>query len=295
LRRQYAALSDISWRAYLQVAQWLEACFHQRSLFRHSATTSTPLLIGISGAQGCGKSTLVSFLQQYLPAQFERRCVALSLDDFYCTRAQRRQLAADVHPLLATRGVPGSHDLALLNQTLDGLLQAKSEQYRLLPVFDKLADERLPENGWRCWQGRADIILLEGWCVGAAAEDKAALLEPINRLEREQDREGQWRQWVNQQLQQPYKALFERLDALIFMQVPDMAQVLRWRSQQEVELGLSSGQKGMSAAAMEQFVMHYERITRAMLQTLPQHADLLLTLNNQHSIVGIHERKPDKH
>jgi len=69
-------------------------------------------VLGISGTQGSGKSTLAALLQ-FLLQQNGLRVVCLSLDDFYLTRKERRQLADTVHPLLMTRGVPVTHDISL--------------------------------------------------------------------------------------------------------------------------------------------------------------------------------------
>src|SRR6187402_352808 len=81
------------------------------------AHASSPFILGISGLQGSGKSTLAASL---IEAAKERgwSAVSLSLDDVYLTRAEREALGRQVHPLLRTRGVPGTHDLTLLASTL---------------------------------------------------------------------------------------------------------------------------------------------------------------------------------
>ena len=76
------------------------------------ARLNKPLIIGINGAQGSGKSTLADYIKSYMCAE-GHSAVSLSLDDFYLTREERFQLSRDTHPLLATRGVPGTHDTAL--------------------------------------------------------------------------------------------------------------------------------------------------------------------------------------
>src|SRR5690606_6321641 len=150
------------------------------------------LIVGLCGPQGSGKSTLAHALANRLMTRGYEIC-ACSLDDFYLTRPERLKLAERVHPLLATRGVPGTHDTTLLAQTLDALLSGSASENVAVPVFDKALDDRLPESEWRRHDGKVDIVLVEGWCVGARPQDQTALEEPINRLEREEDGDGVWR------------------------------------------------------------------------------------------------------
>ena len=117
---------------YLPLGDWL----------RQQRQRQDTLVVGINGCQGSGKSTLADFLQQFL--EYQGLSVAsLSIDDLYLTRAQRQQLAKTVHPLLQTRGVPGTHDTAMGIALIDQLRQlSKGEQLRL-PRFDKASDDRL--------------------------------------------------------------------------------------------------------------------------------------------------------
>ncbi len=236
-----------------------------------------PLLVGVQGAQGTGKTTSSAFLAQAL--EQSAPTLVLSLDDFYLTREQRAHLAGEVHPLLQTRGVPGTHDLVLLNSVLDDLLAGR---HPYLPRFDKAIDDRLPESQWDRAPGPFGYVLLEGWCVGATAQADEDLLLPINGLEAEQDRDLRWRRYVNGRLDGEYQALFARLDRLVSLLAPSMDAVFEWRELQELKLRARGGSEVMSPQQVRRFVEFYERITRQCLAQLPGSAEYLLQLNEDH-------------
>ena len=238
-------------------------------------------VVGICGPQGSGKTTTVRLVARLLEAG-GLKVATLSLDDLYLPRADREALARDVHPLLRTRGAPGTHDVALGLSVLDGLA---GEGATLLPRFDKGLDDRAPAETWPRVAGPVDIVLLEGWCLGARPEAPEALLEPVNALERERDPGGVWRAYVNAALAGPYRALFARLDLLVLFTAPDFETVLAWRQEQEAKLrerlavaGQGAGQ-AMSAAEVAQFVQHYERLTRHIAREMPARADLVIGLD----------------
>ncbi len=233
---------------------------------------------GISGGQGAGKSTLAALLVSAAEA-LGRRAVSLSLDDFYLTRAERERLGAEVHPLLATRGVPGTHDVALACKTLDALLAGEPCE---LPVFDKSIDDRA--SAGRRIEAPPDLIVFEGWCVGAPPEPGARLETPVNALERLEDPAGIWRGHVNDALSRAYPALWQRLRSLLFLQVPDMGAVIRWRTEQEQA---HPPERRMSAAAIERFVAHYERLTLWMRESMPGRADLVGRLDADHALADV--------
>lgn len=224
------------------------------------------VLVGLSGPQGSGKTTTAARLRAGLGARGLRAAV-LSLDDFYLTRAQRARLADRVHPLLATRGVPGTHDVAMMSAALNALACAPDDESMPLPSFDKAVDDRAPRDAWPIFTGRPNVILLEGWCVGAAPQDAEALVSPINELEAAEDPDGVWRGFVNDQLQGPYKEFFSGFDLTVGLVAPSFECVFAWRSQQEAALRLRApdGAHIMSEAQLERFIAHYERITRQMI------------------------------
>jgi D-glycerate 3-kinase len=235
-------------------------------------------VFAIAGLQGTGKSTLAAQLACLAQTRGHRVAV-LSIDDFYLTKAERERLARDTHPLLANRGPPGTHDLGLAAKTLDLLLAGKGTA---LPRFDKLADERAPVARWPVIVGRCDLVLLEGWFLKTPAQQADELLTPVNALERDQDPDGAWRSWCNAALARDYPALWERIDALWWLQGPDFEVVPDWRWQQEQSLQAADpGRAGMDRAQVARFVQLFERVSRQALRTLPAIAERTIRLDAQ--------------
>lgn len=242
-----------------------------------------PVVLAISGLQGSGKSTLAA---EIVTAARDAgwAAAALSLDDVYLTAAARRELAAQVHPLLATRGPPGTHDLPLAEAVLDAVATGRPLR---LPRFDKLGDDRVPESRWPVVDGALDLLVMEGWCLGTPAEDDAALVAPLNALERDEDPHGRWRGYCNTALRERYPALWARFDRLWLLQAPGFGIVSRWRQEQEQALQAAQpGRRGMDAWALARFLQHYERVSRQALRTLPALADRVVALDEQRRVVG---------
>jgi D-glycerate 3-kinase len=247
-----------------------------------ASTARTPVF-AISGLQGSGKSTLAAQIAARAGTEGLRTAV-LSLDDLYLTRDQRQRLAREVHPLLATRGPPGTHDVALGGRILDAL---KAGEDVAVPRFDKLADDRVDDAGGSRIQGRVDLVLFEGWCLGATPEEDAALAMPINTLERDEDADGRWRRHCNDALRRDYPALWSRIDALWFLQPPGFGIVRTWRWQQEQAMvARDPARKGMDRAQLDRFIQHYERTSRHLLATLPATADRVIPLDEHRRPVG---------
>ena len=249
----------------------------------------SPLLVGINGGQGSGKSTLCKMLKILLESGFDRRVVVISIDDLYLPRSQRQRLASRVHPLLVTRGVPGTHDVGLALEILSAL--KRGEPGRIdIPVFDKAMDDRAEPSRWQSIEAPVDIILFEGWCVGARAQTEQQLERAINILEASEDTGRQWRRYVNSQLAGPYAELFGLIDILIMLKVPSMDHVFEWRLLQENKLKQSLEDKPeaakhiMTKKQLNRFIMHYERITRVSLGEMSARADLVLELNPEHQV-----------
>lgn len=243
-----------------------------------------PLILGICGAQGSGKSTLASGLIEWAGGQ-GLRAATLSLDDLYLGKADRAELARDVHPLLATRGVPLTHDVARGIAVLDAVKAGRPVE---LPRFDKAGDEPLAKG--EQVDMPLDLLIFEGWCVGARAEDAGALAMPINALERDEDPDGVWRSAVNAALGGDYQTLFARIDLLVLLAAPGFDVVGKWRTEQEHELRARLAAAGrdpglaMSDDQIDRFIAHYERITRAILREMPGRADLTLPLDAERQI-----------
>lgn len=243
----------------------------------HRWRSDTPRRVGLAGGQGAGKSTLSSAIVA-AGRHFGLRVVPLSIDDFYLTRSEREALADRVHPLLATRGPPGTHDVPLCRSVMDAL---QVDGMVTVPIFDKGLDNRAPQT--LNVQAPADIVLLEGWCVGARPEPADRLDRPINSLEAESDSQGLWRRHINEALASEYAQLFGELDYLIFLRVPNLDAVVRWRLQQESE---RPPELRLDKAEVAHFVAHYERLTRWMLDDLPKRADVLAELDEGHRVSG---------
>ena len=273
-----------------QAGRWFDPVAVQ--LAAHCSGASRPLLVGINGAQGSGKTTLSDYLCQWLVQEAGLRALSLSIDDVYLTRTERQQLAAQVHPLLLTRGVPGTHDVPLLLQTLDALGSAAGTLPVAVPRFDKARDDRLPAAQWPRVQPPLDIILLEGWCLGARPQAPGALAAPCNALEREEDSDGRWRRYANDCLAGDYARLHQRLDRWLMLRAPSFDEVLRWRSEQERKLaagpGRAAGNRVMDEPALVRFVQHYERLTRHCLATLPPRMDVVWELDRERQISAWH-------
>jgi D-glycerate 3-kinase len=249
------------------------------------ARARRPYLMGLSGLQGSGKSTLARVIQ----AVAAKRGIAtevLSLDDFYYSRAEREALAREVHPLLRTRGVPGTHEIELLMSVLAALPNASAKLPVPYPRFDKGRDTRMPPSRWPKVTRPPKLVILEGWALGIRPQSLAALNEPINALERDEDPDGSWRRWVNKQLR-AYQPLWRKLDALIVLQAPNWDVVRRWRGQTEEALLARHAPLAMDAKAMKRFLAHYERLSRHALATLPPLADSWVEYDTERHVVGL--------
>jgi len=267
-----------------------------RRIAKHHAAADRPLLIGVNGSQGSGKSTLAALLTQLLAQEFGLKAIDLSIDDFYLSRESRLSLARQVHPLLETRGVPGTHDVSLMCETLQQLTRESSGVR--IPRFDKASDDRYPENQWDRVPAPFDIVIVEGWCLGTPAQADEALLLPVNDLEACEDPDRRWRRYVNQQLGERYQDIYQMMDLWIMLQAPSFACVYRWRLEQEAKLAdklLASDQPNsarnrlMTATQISRFIQHYQRLTEHSLQQLPEQVHFLFRLDADRQVATFDE------
>ena len=205
---QREGLNDIFRR---NVTEYFNAYAHR--LAQLAEASSRPIIVGLNGAQGSGKSTLSQYLSQMMPMQLGVDCHVLSIDDFYLSKAKRKRLAASVHPLLGIRGVPGTHDVPRLLDALAGFIDPGIQSVTV-PIFDKLKDDRTRKVQRIQKSARPTVILFEGWCVGVPAQHQLALSVPASSFEFSNDNNGVWRSYVNERLGGDYVDVFKLLDRL---------------------------------------------------------------------------------
>ena len=258
-------------------------------IHEHQISAKKPFFVGVNGCQGSGKSTLCDFLVFYLSEFKKLNVVSLSLDDFYLDKSSRNALAIKVHPLLATRGVPGTHDVSLAQTTFDRLRGYGTVS---IPRFNKAIDNPFPVVDWPVIHSPPDIVLVEGWCWGVKPQTKAQLAEPVNALERDEDPLGTWRNYVNKQLADSYQALFEQMSFWVMLKAPSFDQVYSWRKEQEHKLAAklrsSEAHSGiMTDLEIERFIQHYQRLTEQSLETLPQQCNYVYHLDETRQITHV--------
>ncbi len=244
-------------------------------------------IIGLAGGQGSGKSTISKVLQIILKEKFNLKTTIFSIDDFYKTFKERKKMSKKISSLFLTRGVPGTHDHKLLYKCLKNL-KKRSFKKMLIPQFDKSNDDRYKKKKWIEVKSKPDIVIFEGWCVGAMPQKKKDLEKPINDLERLEDTNMTWRKTTNQEIKYNYKKLFDSIDLLIFLKIPSFKYVYKWRLLQEKKLKKKSkGKKIMSNTEVKKFIMYYERITKNMLQKLSKKSNILINIDTKHRFKSI--------
>ena len=244
-------------------------------------------VIGLTGGQGTGKSTISNILKIILKEAYKLETVIFSIDDFYKTLNERKKISKKISKLFITRGVPGTHDTKMLFRCINDLKKNNFKKM-IIPKFDKSIDDRCTKNKWSKVKKKPNIVIFEGWCVGAAAQKNKDLNIPVNKLEKQKDNKRIWRQKVNSELKKDYNKIFNLVDKLIFLKVPSFKYVYRWRLLQEKKLRITGkGNKTMNDKQIENFVMYYERITKHMLKTLPKTADTVISIDEKHKLKSI--------
>ena len=244
------------------------------------------IIIGISGGQGSGKSTITNILKLILKKKYSLTVSNFSIDDFYKTRKIRKKMSKNIHPLFMTRGVPGTHDIKLVINCLKSL-KKRSFKKISIPRFDKASDDRLIKKKWTTIKKKPDVVIFEGWCVSARPQSDKKLKKPINSLEKDFDKDLFWRRTVNLELKNNYKKAFKLIDKKIFLKVPNFSYVFKWRKLQERKLKFkSSGKNIMSNTQIKKFIMFYERITKQMIKDL-KHNDIVISLDKNHRLYKI--------
>ena len=275
--------------SYLEAAdQWFSPLVN--SIINNYNPNNATKIIGINGCQGSGKSTLADYLCTVVAERLEVSTVSLSLDDFYLTKAERIKLARTVHPLLETRGVPGTHDVQLAIDCIESLATGKKT---VITRFDKSIDDRAPIKSLKVKEGKVGLIVLEGWCLGAQSENAEKLSQPINSLEKQDDSEAIWRNYVNNAIQNEYQPLFNLADTLIMLQAPSFDTVYHWRLEQEKKMikrlekeGIANRSGIMSEQQILRFISYFQRVTENILNEMPYRADHLFKLGESREITS---------
>lgn len=279
--------------SYSDLAQrWFFGLANDIALRRHRSGQT--IILGINGSQGSGKSTLADLLHYLFTKHYTLNTVVLSIDDFYYTYREREQLAKTVHPLMATRGVPGTHDVDLIVRVISALKQGNLPVR--IPRFDKAADDREPESQWDTIIDKPEIIIFEGWCIGAEPQPESELMQPVNELESSEDPDASWRRHVNEALGSEYQGLFAMIDTWVMLKAPSFDCVYQWRLEQEQKLRQKQhaanadpgNSKIMSDREVSRFIQYYQRITENLLKTLPSRVDYLYELDAQRNIIAFH-------
>ena len=255
---------------------------------------SKPYYIGLAGGQGTGKTTISSILKIILINYFKLNVFKISIDDFYKTRKDRINLSKRIHPMLLTRGVPGTHDIKMMLEFFKNSKKKKFKKMKL-PLFDKSIDDRLPKKKWYEIKKRPDVIILEGWCVGAKAQTNQEIKKSMNSMEKLMDKELKWRKFVNYNLQTSYKKLFKQLDTLLYLKASNFNQLRKWRLKQEKKLKIQTKNKKnlkiMDKKDVISFMQTYQRITENMFKNVPKYASIVMNLNSSHQIKSVIYKK----
>ena len=258
-----------------------------QAIYKNYLKNKKTRIIGLAGGQGSGKSTISQLLKIVLKTQFNLETVVFSIDDFYKTLNDRKKMSKEINHLFLTRGVPGTHDLKLLYKCIKNLKKKNFKNF-LIPKFDKSKDERFKKKKWNKVLNKPNIVIFEGWCVGAKPQNNSDLIKPINNLEKLEDKNMIWRKKVNNELKNDYKKIFNLIDDLIFLKVPSFKHVYKWRLLQEKKLRRTSkGKKIMNIKEIKKFIMFYERITKNMIKTLSTRAKILINIDAKHRLKTI--------
>ena len=258
---------------YLPLSEWIYSIYKKDKKIK---------IVGLSGGQGAGKSTITGILKFILRRKYGLDLCVFSIDDFYKTKAERKKMSKNIHPLFLTRGVPGTHDLSLINKTIKKL-RKRNFKTVFIPKFDKSIDDRSRKSKWQKIKNPPNVIIFEGWCVGAKHQKSSDLKKSLNLIERKYDFDLSWRKTVNNCLKNQYKKLFNKIDKLVYLKAPSFDYIFKWRLLQEKKMKLTlKSKKIMSKSQIKEFIMFYERITKHMMKNYSKISDLTVFLDKSH-------------
>ena len=261
---------------YIPISFWIENKYKKKDEI---------LFLGLCGGQGSGKTTMAGILKIILKKFFKREIYVSSIDDFYKTLKDRDKISSSIHPLFKTRGVPGTHDTNLIKKFFIYIRKKNFRKFKI-PKFDKSTNDRFKKKYWHIINKRPEIVILEGWCVGAKPQSNSIIKRPVNILEKYEDKNLVWRKHINKKLKNEYKKIFSIIDHFIFMKIPNFDLVFKWRLLQENKLKKKSQfkKKIMSYNEIRRFIMFYQRITLQMIKDLSKSASVIMLLKKNHEI-----------
>lgn len=232
------------------------------------------IIVGISGCQGSGKSTVASRLVAKLSSINNLNVADISLDDFYCRHAEQQRIARanPQNSLLQTRGQPGTHDVqlakAFFRQFRPEAEDVKDNNHPTTlfwPAFDKsLFDgkgDRVAFEEWKKMDSHPtlDVLIFEGWCIG---------FQPLGHTKVKRiwsDAQGTEKKLASTRLEdvlllddelKKYCDNFmsgSMLDFIIHLDVQSLETVYMWREEQEQKLRRSTGRSGMTKLEVQRF------------------------------------------
>jgi len=266
-------------KTYIPMSFWIDKKYRKKG---------KTLFLGVSGGQGSGKTTITGILKIILKKFFKREIQVSSIDDFYKTLKERNDMSYKIHNLFRTRGVPGTHDINLLKKFFYNLKKINLKKFKS-PKFDKSTDDRFNKRYWNNIKKKPEIVILEGWCIGARPQSNVLIKKPINLLEKKEDKNFIWRKYVNEKLKKEYKSLFAKIDYFIFIKIPNFKMVFKWRLLQEKKLRKKtySTKKIMNYKEIKRFIMFYQRITLQMIKDLSKSASVVMFMKKNHEIKKI--------
>jgi len=266
-------------KIYIPMSFWIDKKYKKKG---------KTLFLGLSGGQGSGKTTVTGILKIILKKFFKREVQVSSIDDFYKTLKERNYMSYKIHNLFKTRGVPGTHDINLLKKFFYNLKKINLKKFKS-PKFDKSTDDRFKKKYWNNIEKKPEIVILEGWCIGAKPQSNTLIKKPINNLEKQEDKNFIWRKYVNEKLKREYKSLFAKIDHFIFIKIPNFKAVFKWRLLQEKKLKKKSysNKKIMNYKEIKRFIMFYQRITLQMIKDLSKSASVVIFMKKNHEMKKI--------
>ena len=209
-----------------------------------------PIIIGLAGGQGTGKTTISSIINLILVKYFKLKVFKISIDDFYKTRKERYKLSKKVHPLLMIRGVPGTHDIDSILRFFR-IIKKRNFKSLSLPKFDKSINllERNEDKSMK-WRKYVNFQLTGKYKAFHNMLDCLLYLKARNF--------SLLRRWRLKQ----EKKLF-----------------LKSKNKKNLKI--------MNKNEVLNFMMTYQRITEQMFKTAKKFSSIVMTLNNQHQIINI--------